>query len=280
MLANVLADQAPMWSIVVAHHREPLDWLVAFLTELGQEVPMPGVRVYHKGCHGRHRVDGSCPPVASFLGAANANYFHERFNGSFKWYSVENVGREQETFTRYLHENYHNLTAMTVFLQGNPEHGDRGFEGSVLRQLRRAILHTRHADANTGDEQNVHVWRHGATAHCALLGGPVVPTSGDGCPNHCGLAVAATCAKLRSVQRTRNLLECQEPFDFVSGGMFYASRAAVHLNTRSVYRVLHETVHAERRFKRRTPLYPYVYERLWGRVLNCSSEPTNSFLKS
>ncbi len=138
MLASVLADQARVWSIVVAHHRERLDWLVAFLTELGQEVPMPSVRVYHKGCErfaaarvrrGPHRVDSSCSPVASFLGAANANYFDERFNGSFEWYLVENAGREQETFTRHLYENYHRLTAMTAFLQGYPEHGDRGFEG-------------------------------------------------------------------------------------------------------------------------------------------------------
>ena len=84
------------------------------------------------------------------------------------------------------------------------------------------------------------------------------------------------------MQRTRGdgRLECHEPFDFAAGGMFYASRAAVRLNARSVYRVLHETVHAERRFKRRTPLYGYIYERLWGRMLNCSSAPTNSFLKS
>lgn len=255
MHAAATAD-APTWSIIVAHHREQLDWLPSLLDGL-QQSHLPTVHIYHKGCEG-YSAKNTCASVSAYLSTAYAGYF-AAYNGSFMWTPLENVGREVETFARHLHESYHDLTPMTAFIQGNPEHSDRAFNGTVMRELKHAMTH-----APRGGEEI------GQRPHCKLLGAPIVLSDGDGCPNHCGLAVSSTCARLAHAQPMRNLLSCAEPFEFVTGGMFYLSRATVHLNARSFYLAMHDMLYAEGRFKRRAPLYPYIYERLWPRLFNCS----------
>ena len=267
------------WRIVVAHYREQLDWLPSLLEADGRLHPggrRPSVYVYHKGGdHAPTRGRGVSSGISTYVSETNAEYFR-RFNGTLKWITLENIGREVETFTRHLFSHYDDLAPMTAFLQGNPEHSDRRYNGTVLRELKQAILYThgrtRQAEAGGADSwlEGRRVQRFGETPRCQLLGAPMVPTDGDGCPNHCGIAIMSTCSKLATRLPVKERLSCHEPFPFVAGGMFCLSRAAVHAYKRPFYLAMQDMLYAERCFKKRAPLYPYVYERLWGRLFNCS----------
>lgn len=162
----------------------------------------------------------------------------------YVWLNGSNVGREAETFARHLFEQYSALAPITAFLQGNPDHN-----GDVLQQLR----DTRH-ELNEMEAQRPDV--------CALLGHPIVTADADGCPYHCGLAVAATCERV-GARRT----DCKPPFSFAAGGQFVVTRARARRLSRVRYAQMLQLLRQEARYKRRAPLYPYVFERLWGRLL-------------
>jgi hypothetical protein len=155
----------------------------------------------------------------------------------YEWRTGENVGRETETFARHLLEQYDALAPYTVFVQGNLAHG-----GDVVEQLR--ALQKRPPSA------------------CALLGAPVVRARADGCPNHCGLAIQATCARLATAHTT-----CRAPFPFAAGGQFVLTRQRARALSRARYAEMLAMMRGEARYKRRAPLYPYVFERLWHKLL-------------
>lgn len=201
------------------------------------------------------RLENPIEAAAAYMeDASNAQYLRS-FNGSLAWYTARNVGREQETFVRHLSRGYNHLAPLTAFVQGNPNHS-----GNVLEDLKHAIR-----------TRLVPTPRSIASDRCGLLGSPRVPSLADGCHNHCGLAVAATCALLRRAGGSGSRLSCREPFRFTNGGMFYTSRDAVWAHDRSLYRLMLGMLTGEARYTRRAPLYPYIYERLWDSILNCSS---------
>jgi len=84
----------------------------------------------------------------------------------------------------------------------------------------------------------------------------------DGCPNHCGLALQSTCERV-ATRRT----SCKPPFAFAAGGQFVISRARAHKLNRARYADMVRMLNGEVWYKHRAPLYPYIFERLWGRVL-------------
>lgn len=156
---------------------------------------------------------------------------------SWRWVVVPNIGREAETVARHLFEEYDALAPLTAFLQGNPEHG------GALSMLG-AAMSTPNA---TG---------------CGVLGAPILSSQADGCPHHCGLAIRATCERLR-------LPRCAAPFRFVAGGMFFVSRERARHLRREQYARMVQQLRSDARYDRRAPLYPYIYERLWKRFFEC-----------
>ena len=159
----------------------------------------------------------------------------------YTYRAIQNVGREAETFARHLFEQYNHIAPITVFLQGDPRHS-----GAVLEEVRR--LH------------GLREW----TSPCKLLGKPILHALSDGCPSHCGLAIKATCERLRTARAT-----CEPPFLFAAGGQFILSRARAHRMGRRRYSVMKDLLTQESLYRLRAPLYPYVFERLWGALL-CS----------
>ena len=238
-------DEIIRWQFVVSHYKEKLDWLPQLLkdTRLGRHA---GVFIYHKGGSGHSLI----PHMEN---VSNANYFEKGlFSGSFSWKSIANVGREQETFVRHLLAFYNKLAPMTVFLQGNPVHS-----GTVLRDLKTTI---RAMERRRPRHQ---------LSKCGLLGGPLVRALADGCDNHCGIAIGTTCTKLTISNHGVRPISCEEPFYFTNGGMFYVARENVRVHDRALYRKIHRMLAGEARYKRRAPLYPYIFERLWERLLDC-----------
>ena len=234
------------WELVISHFNESLDWLPSLLADPLLAHRDLKIIVYHKG----RSVSLQNPKTAAtmYMQANSAQYL-KAFNGSMAWVTTANLGREQETFVRHLSRGYRFLAPWTAFLQGNPFHS-----GYVLDDLKRAIR------------------RHPTQRRpCGLLGSPIIVSRADGCTNHCGLAVATTCASLRRAEGVASHISCAEPFLFTNGGMFFASRDAVWARRRLVYNEMMFKLMGEAKYKKRSPLYPYIFERLWDRILSCSS---------
>lgn len=158
-----------------------------------------------------------------------------------RWIVVDNVGREAETIARHLSEEYHRLAPLTVFLQGDPAHN-----GHVIDTVR-AFGKTEPLLSRFA---------------CRLLGAPILHADADGCPHHCGLAVQPTCVRTGS-RRT----SCEPPFTFAAGGQFIVRATRARRLGRARYVEIAQMLRREARYTRRAPLYPYIFERLWGRLL-------------
>ena len=78
--------------LVVAHYREELNWL----NEVRLDFPNIKISIYNKDPAYVEHVD-------------NANNF-----------ALQNVGREAHTYLHHIITNYHNLSELTIFCQGNP----------------------------------------------------------------------------------------------------------------------------------------------------------------
>ena len=265
--AAELAATNIRWELVISHFDEKLDWLPRLLEETAlSKDRSASIVFYHKG-GGKVRLENPIEAAAAYMeDASNAQYLRS-FNGSLAWYTARNVGREQETFVRHLSRGYNHLAPLTAFVQGNPNHS-----GNVLEDLKQAEGETYSQDFQDATTASyvfhairtrlVPTPRSIASDRCGLLGSPRVPSLADGCHNHCGLAVAATCALLRRAGGSGSRLSCREPFRFTNGGMFYTSRDAVWAHDRSLYRLMLGMLTGEARHTRRAPLYPYIYERL------------------
>lgn len=243
-------DPRVRWRVVVAHYREPLDWLLPLMEQSREQA---SVYVYHKGGMGRGAY-----AIGNLTGLGGAR---------LRWIDCDNIGREAETFARHLFDHYDGLATMTAFLQGNPV---ASHFGKVLRETIRAMQ--RAPVARPVELARSPAWR------CRLLGSPLMSVDGDGCKSHCGLAISPTCDHLsmHGARRGRAFglaapsMRCQSPFWFASGGQFLLSRAAAHTRPRSLYGLIVRQLHAEAKYNGRQHLYPYIYERLWQRIWNCS----------
>ena len=172
------------------------------------------------------------------------------------WISRRNVGREQDTFLYHITSCYHQLAGVTIFLQGDPRHGGNRVCRNVASLL------------NIDDHPSL-----ATRAECELLGYPFA-ASIDGCPHHCGLALGDTCAKL--VRATRGSLhDCRQgPFVFSTGGQFYATAHSIRRHSQSFYAAALSTFEPSQNY-----LYAYVWERMWARVLDCTTMPSTTILQ-
>jgi hypothetical protein len=190
-----------MWQMVISHCRESLDWV--------SKIGVKDIVVYTK-----------C--------GVKPNY-----SLPYRWIQCKNVGREAETFVRHIFQNYNHLAAHTVFLQGDPNHGN------TLYQLDHLI---RNQNWTSSD------------LPCRLLGiSSLTTATSDGCPNHCGIAVKSTCQRILQPENSKL---CDPPYKYTPGGQFVLTRkGALHIRRDRYHQIL-SMLRSEERYKRRDPLYP------------------------
>jgi hypothetical protein len=154
----------------------------------------------------------------------------------FPYVSISNIGRESETFLRYIIENYDVLPEEMVFLQGKP-----------FDHCRDVILYT---NERSIDDKNNFYSITNKLIYLLNDGDPDIPTECDinGNPHHPGLPIKDILFQLG--------INYSGPFLYASGAQYVVSKSCIVSKPlewwKHVYNV-HNNNHSS----------PWVFERIW-----------------
>jgi hypothetical protein len=158
-------------NIIVARYNEKIEWTKQF----------SNVIIYNKG---------------------------EQLNNGYNEILLNNVGREQHTFFKYIYDNYDNLENYSIFLQGNPfDH----LNDEIVDKLNNII---------NDKEYN---------KDFEMLSNGIILCNLSGCKYHGGLPLMETYEKLFNERK-----EDME-FTFGAGGQFIVSKKNILKHPRDFY---------------------------------------------
>ena len=131
----------------------------------------------------------------------------ELLNNGYNEILLNNVGREQHTFYKYIYDNYDNLENYTIFLQGNP------------------FYHL----VNTIEKLNEIINNKEYNKDFEILCHHIIPCNLSGCQYHANLPLNDVYEKLFN-ERKENM-----EFTFGSGGQFIVSKKNILKHPKDFY---------------------------------------------
>ena len=143
---------------------------------------------------------------------------------------VPNIGREGETWLRYIKENYHQLPPVVKFLQGNP------------------VDH-----CNVNDVLN---FIYGNKIPETVLPiGKIFTDDANGYPHHPKLKVGATYKNIFNKEKNE--------FRFAAGAQYAVNKNCIHSKTLSWWKELYDIYNE-------TEQSPWIFERLWMDIFSAN----------
>jgi len=146
---------------------------------------------------------------------------------------LENLGRESDTFLRFIVNEYPNFNEYTAFLQGNPfEH-----------------IH---------DVVNI-INRH-SNDKIVYLSNKILIDENNGCPHHCGLSIESTASQLGVYS---------EKYTFAAGAQYIVHKDLILSKPIGWWKSalkLHNT--PTENYRGNPNMAPWIFERLWINIWN------------